>query len=172
MKNHALEAANGALQSIVDMVKALKVDYGRLEELREERDDLHLQMHDDVPGSDEAFKEWEAEYAEEWGDLELGAGDCEDREDALTLIHESALEVKVRSGWSYAGCIHNIPREFRIVLTTGGPHIELRGELDENQRPTSAKLLYQGWGEPLTELSVSSEDYRYLLAYVSNFYFG
>ena len=170
--NQALEAAAAALQSIIDMVTALEVDYARLEELREERDDLHLQMHDDVPGSGEAFKEWEAEYAEEWGDLELDAGDCEDREDALALIQESAVEVKVRSGWSYAGCIRNTPREFRIVLTTGGPHVELRGELDENLCPDRVQLFYQGWGEPLTELGVSSEDHRYLLTYVSNFYFG
>lgn len=172
MKNHALDTAKGTVQTIVEMVTALETDYVRLQELRDERDDLHLQMHDDVPGSGEAFREWEANYNEEWGDLELDAGDCESREDALTLIHESVISVKVRSGWSYAGCMSNVPQEFRIVLTTGGPHIELRGDLDETQCPTSVKLLYRDWGTPLTELSVAEDDIYHLLTFASVFYFG
>ena len=107
--------------------------------------------------------------AEELAELEDDAGECEDAEDAEQRIHEDALSVEVRSGWRSVG-EGMTADEFRIVLCTGGPHVEIRGELDLHGEPCSARIYFNDWFEVFRSLPDTDEDV--LLRYCSQFYFG
>lgn len=112
------------------------------------------------------------EEKEELSELEEAAGDCEDEEDARRRIEEDALSVEVRSAWHLPGDEEGAKAaDFRIVLCTGGPHVEIRGELDEHGDPTRAWLESCGWLESKANHgAIVSQDT--LLAYASCFYFG
>jgi len=194
MTDHAQEQAEAQLGSIRDMVAALELDYDRLEELREELADLNEAVEEaqeaydealaDEDGEDDmqalgeahldaknALAEWRRDYGEELAELEEAADDCESREDAEQRIHEDALSVEVRSDWHTLGG-DSSPAEFRIVLCTGGPHVEMRGELNEHGEPVSAWLVYNDWFKPMTERPNRPGDEEALLAYASRAYFG
>lgn len=145
----ARQQAREQVESIVTMVVALEVDYDRLEELRDEREEFMGR-----PGAtrNEAMTEWRLSLwavenpsnAAELKELEQAAGDCEDREEAERRIQEDPLSVEVRSGWTSAGETLTAD-EFRIVLCTGGPHVELVGDLSCGE-PSRARVLYRDWG--------------------------
>ena len=151
--NYALEQAKAQLESIRAMVVALTVDYDRLEELR------NLEA-----------EEMTDEEKEELLELEEAAGDCEDEEDARQRIQEDPLEVSIRSGW-YAPGETPEPEEFRILLCTGGPAVQIIGELDEYKQPCRAWLQYQDWFTSWTDYIEpgTSDD---ILTYCREFYFG
>lgn len=70
--------------------------------------------------------------------------DDEDSIDKATSdIHNDALSVEVRSGW-YNPCNSGITRpeahEYRILLCTGGPAVQITGDLDEHLRPKTARI--------------------------------
>lgn len=94
------------------------------------------------------------------------------RDNARTVIHEDALSVETRDGWRCIGVESAGPESYRIVLCTGGPHVEIRGQLDCFNEPETARLFYQDWGTPLTDLELSSDDEACLLDYARVFYFG
>ena len=132
------------------MVQAYEMDWSRLEELRENADDL-----------------------DEEGTLELEelneiAGDYEDQDAVIEAMLDNALSCEVRSGWS-DNPEGLTAEEFRIVLCTGGPHVEIRGELGRFNEPDLAWIQYNDWGTPMTTL-VSDSDA--LLTYCQRFYFG
>lgn len=103
--------------------------------------------------------------------LGKAAGDCEDEDDARRRIEEDALSVDVRSDWESAG--HALtPSEFRILLCTGGPAVQIRGELDDSREPCRAWLEYQDWGTPWTEYHGEEVEQEVLLTYARVFYFG
>lgn len=162
-ENHAYQQAEAQGQSIAAMVAALSVDYNRLEELRETRDEYS--------GNDESWVIDCPEDAEELAELEEQAGDCESEEDARQRIEEDALDIQVRSDWHAPGETPE-PSEFYILLCTGGPAVRIMGELDQYNEPCRAWLEYQDWGTPWTEYhgdAVSMDD---LLTYARCFYFG
>ena len=70
-----------------------------------------------------------SEDAEALADLEGQAGEYADQDAARDAIHETPLSVEVRSGWHSVGEDAGEPEEFRIVLCTGGPHVELTGDI-------------------------------------------
>ncbi len=111
----------------------------------------------------------DSEEREELDRLKAAAGDCESEEDARMQIDEDPLSVEVRSGWE---TIHEElkPREFRIILCTGGPHVELQGDLDSYQQPDSVRVIYS-WGES-GEYFPDGEECYALLTYCRQFYFG
>jgi len=157
--------AKAQLANVCAMVAALECDYDRLAELREERD-----THD--AEGPEVGNEWNFEYpdeAAELSELEEAAGEYEDAEDARDAILEDALSVEVRSGWESAGA-ELTPSEYRIVLCTGGPHVEIRGELDEYGEPWNAALYYSDWFESNREYPASSEEQEALLTYARQFF--
>jgi hypothetical protein len=175
--NHGLTQAKAQAESIVAMVAAINCDYGRLQELRDERKHLEYAIDgictasayglEKEKAAQEALAAWDAENAEELKALENEAGDCSDREDAQQVIQEDALSVEVRSGWASATDTMTA-EEFRIVLCTGGPHVEIRGELS-NGTPSRAWMMYQEWGTPLTQyFDIEGST---LLAYCQEFYF-
>lgn len=121
-------------------------------------------------GSDYGF--WMTEEdAAELAELEEQADGCESQEDAEQRILEDALSVEVRSDWHAPGD-DNEPSEFRILLCTGGPAVQIRGELDNYREPCRAWLEFQDWGTPWTERVNREGDQDALIEYASRFYFG
>jgi len=102
-------------------------------------------------------------------DLEDAAGDCESEDDARTRIKKDALFVEVRSGWVTQG-EELTAFEFNILITTGGPAVRIRGELNEHNEPHRAWLEVQDWYLPWTEYV--GADQGVLLDYARCFYFG
>lgn len=149
MSDTAHDQAIAQVESIVRMVAALELDYDRLEELR----------GIESPDEDEA---------RELAELEEAAGGCESEDDARQRILEDALSVEVRSSWHTPGESPE-PSEFRILLCTGGPHVEIVGELDDSNEPCRARVLYRDWSES-GELFVF--DRESVLTYCRCFYFG
>ena len=199
-EDHGRSNALAGYDSIREMVAALDIDYDRLEELREKRDELREDVRDAEKALNDAREEgMEGEIVlarqsleecktaaamnykddgEELEQLESAAGECESREDAEQRIHEDALSVEVRSDWYTPGQLNDAsaPSEFKILLTTGGPALQMRGELNEHGEPSRARLEYQDWGTPWTQLVCDSEgnvvSQGVLLAYARCFYFG
>ena len=91
---------------------------------------------------------------------------------AERAIHESVLSVEVRSGWYAPGNSGDgDPSEYRITLTTGGPALQLVGELDKYCTPQTARLEMQDWGVPWQEHRGGVNE-KVLLAFAAQFYFG
>jgi hypothetical protein len=173
-QDHAKDQAQAQAETIIELVAACNLDFDRMEELREERIDL-VSSTEDPESEDEttaallALAKWDEENSAELNELEQAAGDCKSQEEAREAIQENALSVEVRSGWHVPG-EDNSPSEFRIVLCTGGPHVEIVGELDEYHQPCRAWIQYQDWGTPMTQYFDISQST--LIEYCSNFYFG
>jgi hypothetical protein len=192
---HAEEQARAQLSSIIEMVAALEVDYDRLEELRDERNELPdgyeidpvvagfiwkceaLNVGSDRFDSDEeaaraAWSHANPDDAEELTELEEAAGDCESRDDAYERIQEDPLSIEVRTGWYSPGEAPE-PEEFNILLCTGGPAVRIIGELDQYKQPCRAWIEYQDWFTPWAELvSIEAYERDALLTYCQQFYFG
>lgn len=192
---NARSQARAQYESIVEMVAALDVDYDRLEELRDERrsieSDYTLVVRDDgffdaIENADPDNKfyrlgthsetAWEALYAclyqeeaKELTALEEDAGDYKDEDDARQRIQEDALSVEVRSGWTRPGETMEA-EEFRILLCTGGPAVQIVGELGSDG-PARAWLEYQDWFTPWTEYH-ENVDQDVLLEYCREFFGG
>jgi hypothetical protein len=92
-------------------------------------------------------------------------------EEARERIWEDALSVLVRSDWHVPGERDgNMPANYAILITTGGPAVRIRGELDAYCQPRNAWLEVQDWGTPWTQYTPVDEDT--LLAYANCFCFG
>lgn len=97
--------------------------------------------------------------------------DPDEVEAANDEVQDSALAVEVRGGWRSPGQDRH-PEEYRICLTTGGPGLQITGDLDGNQYPDSAVLLWQDWGTPWTALELGPEQRAAVLTFARCFYFG
>lgn len=103
----------------------------------------------------------------------LKAEDDDEAEKAREAIQNDALSVQVRSDWVDLNQVDQMdPAEFKILLCTGGPAVQIIGELNEHSEPESARLQHQDWGTPWTDVWLSAEDEETLLAYCREFYFG
>ena len=95
-------------------------------------------------------------------------------DDAVHAIETSSLSVEVRSYWtllmgpSYALA----PEEYRIVLCTGGPAVQIVGDLDIDREPSTARLQHQDWSTPWTDYRLTAEEEATLLVYARTFYFA
>jgi hypothetical protein len=180
--NHAEEQAQAQYQSICAMLDAVEVDYERLQELRDEREELssavteaeniheaeeNAQSLDAFKAALEALAQWDEENAEDLNTLEHEAGDCEDEDDARQRISEDPLEVTVRSGWVSMGEEMEAD-EFQILLCTGGPAVRIMGELDHHGTPCRAWMEYQDWGTPWTQYF--GAEHARLIAYAQHFF--
>lgn len=157
-ENTGFTQAQAQAASICAMVAALGVDYDRLQELRDEREEFG-----DSPEWSQTYPAESAELAE----LEEAAGDCESEEEARERIQEDALSVEVRSDWCNPGETMEAG-EFRIVLCTGGPHVEIVGDLNQGE-PSRPRILYRDWGE---SGELFDFDHDVVTRYCSCFYFG
>ena len=168
--NHAEQNAKAWAESIAEMVAALDCDYNRLEELEDQRADL-CQL--EGPQDAAALAQWDEENGDELAELRAAATvDGEQQESAEKVrerIEESPLSVEVRSGWYTPGGECE-PEDFAILLSTGGPALRVRGELDGARQPCRAWLEYQDWGTPWTQYFNVEQDT--LVRFASCFYFG
>lgn len=193
------EVGAPAYAAIVEMVAALDVDYDRLEELREERTFLeaadsdaraelfalgyvgnadeeiqarHAEVSDTARNSKAALANWVEQNAGELAELESDAGECTSRDEARERVQEDALSIEVRSPWYTPGSddAERASSEFKILLTSGGPAVQIHGELDEHGEPYRAWLEVQEWGKPWTQYFKADRDV--LLTYARCFYFG
>jgi hypothetical protein len=91
--------------------------------------------------------------------------------DAITQeIHESVLSVETRTHWAPAGSGDSEPGEFRIVLCTGGPHVELTGQLDRLNEPCDTEMYECNWGTPRAPYTEANQEI--LDWFAGHFYFG
>lgn len=172
MNNRAESQARMLCESIAAMVATLDVDYDRFSALI----DMRAEWFEENPGS---FIEphdprntgrWamanpdEADELAELAELAMG---CVSVEDAQERIQEDALSVEVRTSWHTPGETTE-SGEFRILLCTGGPHVELVGDLDRGE-PVRVRVLYKDWG---TSGEFYDFDHDAVLAYCREFYFG
>ena len=88
------------------------------------------------------------------------------------IIYEDPLSVEIRSAWHAPGCEASVGGEFRILLCTGGPAVQITGELNEHMEPESAGIEYQDWFTPWTPLQINGEEGEALLQYAQCFYYG
>ena len=98
--------------------------------------------------------------------------DCEQIEEE---VHEMPLSVEVRSDWySQLTTAIPTPSEFRILLSTGGPAVQIVGEISHHGEPECIKVEYQDWFLPWKALP-NFDDNRVAKAlewFCSRFYFG
>ena len=156
-ESNARNQAEAQMRSIREMVAALELDWNRLEELRDQMEAGTLEDCD----------------RDELAELTTTAGDYADRDDAEQRIQEDPLSVEVRRGWgSYDDAGNLRPEEFRILLCTGGPAVQIMGELDDHGEPSRAWIEYQDWGTSWIERVNEEGDQDTLLTYARQFYFG
>ena len=110
-------------------------------------------------------------------ELEIHDVDDDDREeyhdedDARQRIDEHPLDIEVRSDWHHPGD-QDPPREYMILLCTGGPAVRIVGDLNEHGEPDTARIEYQDWFTYWERLPINREQENYLLDYARCFYFG
>ena len=92
------------------------------------------------------------------------------REAAEQAIYDDPLAVDVRSGWVNVWTTEFEPVEYRILLCTGGPAVQLEGELDDRNQPYNVQLQHQDWFEPWQTVPLTAEDTETLLTYVRHFF--
>ena len=91
--------------------------------------------------------------------------------DPEEAIAEDPLEISIRSDWRTPGG-DSYETEYKILLCTGGPAVRIIGELGEYSDPQTARIEYQNWGTPWTELWTDAEEEEAMLTYARQFYFG
>lgn len=92
-------------------------------------------------------------------------------DNARTAINDDPLSVEVRSDWGSPGTVREAV-DFRILLCTGGPACQIIGELDENKEPYKARIQYQDWFTPWTDLNLSDNQEEFVLTYCRQFFYG
>ena len=88
----------------------------------------------------------------------------EAREEALNRIWEDPLSIEVRPEWALIGQPFGEAEEYRIILCTGGPHVELVGTLEDGQ-PDHVEVIYQDWGTPRQEYFIDGDIWQAVLKY-------
>jgi hypothetical protein len=99
-------------------------------------------------------------------------GDHQAIDDAHDAIYAHALSVEVRSDWT-AVSSPMTASEFRILITWGGPAVQIVGQLNDHNEPATATLQSQDWFLPWRDW-VSPDDTAdaILIEYARCFYFG
>ena len=177
-QDHGKQNAAAWAGNISEMIAALECDFDRLEELRDERAALVDEVEESPNASPDStakqnLDHWDEENADELRELTTAAtleGDLQtDADSVRRRIEESPLSVQIRSGWVSPGDDMQA-EEFEILLTTGGPALRIRGELDEHKQADRAWLEYQDWGTPWTQYFEVEQST--LLTFCQQFYFG
>ena len=167
--NNAEAQAWAQYESIAAMVAALDCDYDRLEELRESAKEnraivaAYAEKMDDWQANADAAAE-----LEELAELEEQSNGMASEDEAQEAIQEHPLCIDVRSDWVTPGEDMEAS-EFRIVLCTGGPHVEIVGDLDHYKQPCSVRILYKDCG---ASGSIYGFDSSIVERYCAQFFFG
>lgn len=119
-----------------------------------------------------AWDALENQYEEE---AEADGNTYTDADDVTDDARENLpLSLEVRCAeWHTPGDGYPDADEFRIVLCTGGPHVEIRGKLNGYNEPEDAEIYAQDWFTQLERLQDISEEEREALDWFCTlFYFG
>lgn len=167
MENHAKQQAAAQFAHIAAMMEAQRMDWDRLEELR----DLFAEHEELEDGSinPEPFAADHPDEADELAELEETAGEWADIDEVQRAIDEHPLSIEYRSGWSCSAS-ELVAEEFCILLCTGGPAVRIVGEIGEHGQPVRAWLEYQDWGTPWTQYFDADQDV--LVDYATAFVFA
>ena len=85
-------------------------------------------------------------------------------------VLNSALSIQFRSDWE--SFEENFKaKEFKILLSWGGPALRVIGELDD-YGPVNPKLQYQDWGTPWIDFEITEDQQKALNWFCNCFYFG
>ena len=89
--------------------------------------------------------------------------------DLYNYITEIPVSVEVRTDWVYAGFYGNQhPVDYKIVMTTGGPHIEIYGRLNHTVEPENVNMSYKD-GSDSFNVTLTKEEEKTLLWFVKLF---
>jgi len=91
-----------------------------------------------------------------------------DEDLAREAITEDALEATIRSDWHHPA-EEGRDNEYRILLCTGGPAVQITGRLDEHGGPHNAELQYQDWFTGWETLFTTGEEDEALMYYAEFF---
>lgn len=89
-------------------------------------------------------------------------------------MQERALSVEIRTEWHVPGSKADgiDPGEYRIVLTFGGPSLEVRGNLNGYNEPDTATVYYRDAWLPERALPLDAERAGAILDFAQIFYYG
>lgn len=170
----ARQEAIDTVTTITSLVEACTADFDRLEELRDERatwleENPGNFLHLNDPRNGGRWAMACPDEADELAELLEQVGSYESQEEVEKELREMPLEVAVRSGWGHpTGDL--TPAEYKIVLSHGGPHCELRGDLDNGSAHGPVRVLYWDASESGELFDISDEQRRALNYFVSYFF--
>lgn len=100
----------------------------------------------------------------------------QDEETMRQIIMENALSIEGRSGWYCPGDYDSQASqiiEYKILLCTGGPAVQIVGDLGDDFIPAGALLQHQDWYTPWEDyIDTTEKEDSVLLEYVSFYWFG
>ena len=108
-------------------------------------------------------------------------GETVSDKDLRARAFENALSVEFRGGWVTQGSTTRTAdenaayeyEEFKILLCTGGPGVQIMGELSQYGEPEHCWIEHQDWGTPWTRLQINDESKESaLLEYAQMFAFN
>ena len=88
----------------------------------------------------------------------------------IEQLQEEPLSIEVRSPWHSPGEDIDNDGEFKILMATGGPACQIRGELDDGE-PRRAWIEGQDWGTPWQQVFTHGEETEAILWFASLFCF-
>ena len=98
------------------------------------------------------------------------SNDYNQQDELRESILNNALSVEFRSGWTTNSEKLEV-EEFKILLTWGGPALQIIGGLDD-YGPVNPKMQYQDWGTPWTDFEITESQQDALNWFCNCFYFG
>lgn len=94
-------------------------------------------------------------------------------DEVIDAARELPLEVAVRSDWFAPGSRSSIEvAEYLILLSTGGPAVQITGRLGDHCQPSTVDLQAQDWGTPWVGVPTTSEQDEALEWFAQLFYYG
>lgn len=95
----------------------------------------------------------------------------EESDEVIDAARELPLEVAVRSAWATPGEVL-LPDQYLILLSTGGPAVQITGRLGQYMEPTDFELQAQDWGTPWVGVKTTAEQDEALMWFAQLHYYG
>lgn len=153
--NHAEQQAIAQVATITDLMSCMAADFSAYKEARDELARAEARYQEllaedntgDIDYADnlDAASEDLGAAREALAEFPEGMTEFDDEDDLNEAIDTNALSVEYRSGWSNDREDLE-PEEVRVVLCTGGPHVEIIADFDSRSGASSPRILYRDWG--------------------------